>query len=153
EPGRFSRGIPEPVSALRRARISARETRHSPMRRDSPDPFLFPRCLYGSAVSTRAAWRTALSQVLDAGVWEGVSRRLEMADVNDIPGEIILEDIHGLVLRRQSHWRLYWIPKLWVVQEVPISIDPRIIQRQRSIILPGMDYCWFALGMLKPDQS
>jgi hypothetical protein len=71
-----------------------------------------------------------------------------MASVDSLPGSILLSDLCGLSLRRECHWRLHWIGRLWGSRRAILTWDPELVKLHRALILCGMRNSWFTIGML-----
>lgn len=113
-------------------------------------PLLFPRCLYGDAMTTCAGWRTLMKKAWTSD-WETVINGTEMMSVHSHLGEILVSDaFFGISVRRYRLWRLFWIPHFY--QGEIGTIGKRDIKRRRDFVLSGMRWPWYAIALLQPEN-
>jgi hypothetical protein len=111
-----------------------------------------PSCLYGDAVTTRAAWQAQLKRVnRDFMSWVALIETIELRNVHSQLGAVVLNDDMGLSARRQLHWRLLWIPQGFRWYFSPAEANEYSVALQRQMILAGMNKPWFAISMLDPE--
>ena len=125
---------------------------------DSADPIvdpasggelLLPRCLYGDPVSTRAGFGRIFRILWQTGSWARALRDEVLVPLGSLPGPIIMHCIN-CPGKRMIAWHLHWIQtclaadwrweKEWLTAEV--------IAGQRSLVLAGMGYWWFAVATM-----
>jgi hypothetical protein len=119
---------------------------------------LFPKCLYGQSIDTRAAWRDVIARLWPSPDWPSAFDAIELLPVEENPGAIILEDGYGLTGRNEDHWRLHWItalPPIRIDYPMPRTAEPMdearvraVVHRHRDFILEGLRRPWFAAPML-----
>src|SRR5262245_36348696 len=95
-------------------------------------PILAPKILYGTALRTRAAWRRFLNENgEDLDKWRLGLRGLELSQIC-LQDRIILSDSTGLTSRKESHWRLFWVWKLFQRRWTGTSDESLAIVRRQQ---------------------
>jgi hypothetical protein len=99
-----------------RERITRRRVSrsHTPAKSGPSERFLIPTCLYGDALSTRAAWYGVVRRGLQQGNWEALFDGLPMRRLAPDDGFVLVrEGLCGLCEWRNPLWRLHWVRTLW----------------------------------------
>jgi|SRR5208282_1950728 len=113
------------------------------------DCWLAPTELYGTLRETRAAWSRIAKVVVKTGRWQEGFAELSWVDLNDLPGEILIERASSGVRRdpEEPHWRLYWSTEFIRLYK---TADRDVIDddERGRLILDGMRSLWFTLPML-----
>ena len=118
----------------------------------------FPRCLFGSTQATRSAWREIAEAGWQAGSFEGIFSSLKMVPVHAYAGPIVVwndkrrleSDCRPIQFVTQSSmWQVNWL-----LEEHPAPYDEMLDNGMRHfrLILSGLNYAWFAMGLLQGDR-
>lgn len=114
--------------------------------------FMIPSLFHGDAISVYASWFTALAQSVDRAVWSDLLASLKLADINSLPGHIIIESTNALAERKTKHWRMSIVNDGFRDKTLFNHTDDVNAALQRRLILEGMQLPWFTIAMLKFDN-
>lgn len=111
----------------------------------SIDPFLFPKLLHGSRNAVRRNCINLQRRAEQTGNWAEALAGHELVSVEDdrTPFVMSISRLDG----PGDLWHRYWIGEILVER----TNDDRL-SLINQLTLAGLDYCWFALGVLTSDQ-
>lgn len=112
----------------------------------------FPDSLRGDDATVRNVWSKIIRNAWKSGTWSDALSNLDYESAaEEVPNIISTPDRFG----RPSgvgYWRPYWIGLLFdQVFLNDLGRPPEVRERFDSLVLEGLQYFWFALGILETD--